>query len=78
MSHSFTRPVETHLKAPRHQASGHCGECGSQALARYRVLSEGGFWNVVKCQDCLASISRERGPLFGSYTPFSFGLGKAQ
>jgi hypothetical protein len=29
------------------------------------VLSEGGWWNVVKCQDCLCSVERERGPLLG-------------
>ena len=33
------------------------------------VLSDGGWWDVCKCQSCLASVSRERAPMFGSYTP---------
>ncbi|MEN9704362.1 MAG: hypothetical protein RLZZ393_241, partial [Pseudomonadota bacterium] len=33
-----------------------------------RVLSEGGWWEVVKCGHCLHSVSREPGPLFGTLT----------
>jgi hypothetical protein len=33
------------------------------------VLTEGGWWSVVKCQQCLTSLSREPGPLFGSFEP---------
>jgi hypothetical protein len=29
------------------------------------VLSEGGWWNVTKCQSCLCSVKREPGPLLG-------------
>ena len=36
-----------------------------QELAAYRVLSEGGWWDVVKCRSCLASVERRRGPLLG-------------
>jgi len=67
--HSFPRPAETHLHAERRPAEGMCPECGAADLADYRVLSEGGWWDVRKCRRCLASISRERGPLFGSYMP---------
>ena len=38
-------------------------------LAEYRVLSEGGWWDVRKCQACLASASREPAPRYGSFTP---------
>jgi hypothetical protein len=43
----------------REPAPGVCGECGAGALKRYPVLSEGGWFMVVKCQACLASASRE-------------------
>jgi hypothetical protein len=29
------------------------------------VLSEGGWWDVVKCQRCLCSVERNPGPLLG-------------
>jgi hypothetical protein len=46
------------LVVPREPAPGDCGECGASALARYPVLSEGGWFMVVKCQVCLASAER--------------------
>lgn len=44
---------------------GACGECGAEALSRYPVLSEGGWYMVVKCGDCLASTLREPWRLYG-------------
>jgi hypothetical protein len=38
---------------------GRCGECGAEALQRYPVLAVGGWFQVVKCQRCLWSASRE-------------------
>jgi hypothetical protein len=49
--------------------AGTCPECGAQALASYRVMSEGGWWLVVKCGRCLHSVSREPGPLLGAFVP---------
>ena len=46
-----------------------------QALASYRVLGEGGLWDVVKCQECLTSVSRERAPRLGSLTPLGLTIG---
>lgn len=46
------------LVVERSHADGVCPECGG-ALQRYAVLSEGGWFQVVKCQDCLHSMSRE-------------------
>ena len=63
------RPREAVLDAPRNPVEGTCPECGCEELASYRVLSEGGWWNVTKCQDCLASVSRKPAALFGSYKP---------
>jgi hypothetical protein len=50
----------------RTPVEGLCPRCGADALAGYPVCSEGGWFDVVKCQECLHSVSRERGPLLGS------------
>jgi vanillate/4-hydroxybenzoate decarboxylase subunit D len=39
------------------------------------VLGEGGLWDVVKCQECLTSVSRERAPRLGSLTPLGLTIG---
>jgi hypothetical protein len=67
--HTFPRPQEQHLSIEREPVGGACPECGAHALAAYRVLGEGGLWDVAKCQECLASVSRERAPRLGSLTP---------
>jgi hypothetical protein len=72
--HSFPRPEQLHLSVTRTPAAGACPECGAQELADYRVLGEGGWWDVRKCQRCLASVERVRAPRFGSYTPLGSEL----
>jgi vanillate/4-hydroxybenzoate decarboxylase subunit D len=72
--HAFPRPSEPYLHVERTPAEGACPECGAEELADYRVLSEGGWWDVRKCQGCLASVSRERAPRFGSYTPLGLDV----
>ena len=72
--HIFQRPQTPHVHAQRESVDGNCPECSSPALARYRVMSEGGWWNVVKCQQCLHSLSRERAPLLGSLRPLGTEL----
>jgi vanillate/4-hydroxybenzoate decarboxylase subunit D len=72
--HSFPRPTEQYLHAERTPADGTCPECGAAELADYRVLSDGGWWDVRKCQRCLASVTRERAPRFGSYVPLGSDL----
>ena len=64
----FQRPTTPEVHAVRVDVPGHCPTCNGQRLQRYRVLSEGGWWNVVKCRQCLTSLSREPGPLFGPLT----------
>jgi len=76
MSHSFSRPSEPYLSVERTPVEGACPECGAPDLAEYRVLSEGGWWDVRKCQSCLASVSREPGPLFGVYVPLGLQVTK--
>jgi len=72
--HSFPRPTETHLHVERRAVDGACPECGAAELAEYRVLSEGGWWDVRKCQRCLCSVARDRAPLFGAYTPLGLEI----
>lgn len=72
--HSFPRPQQRHLTSPREPAHGTCPECDGARLADYRVLSEGGWWDVRKCQDCLHSLSREPAPPLGSYTPLGLEI----
>ena len=54
------------LVVPREPVEGTCPECGASALKRYPVLSEGGWFMAVKCQECLCSVSREPWHRLGS------------
>ena len=72
--HAFPRPDQPYLSVERTAVEGTCPECGGGNLAEYPVLSEGGWWNVRKCQDCLASLQRERGPLLGVYVPLGLEI----
>jgi len=71
---AFVRPEEEFLYVEREPVAGACPACGAAALARYPVLSEGGWWDVVKCQDCLTSVERRRGPLRGPISLLSDDL----
>lgn len=53
------------LDVERKPVEGSCPRCGAEDLRSYPVNSEGGWFNVVKCQNCLLSVSRERGPRLG-------------
>ncbi len=59
------RPSELTLAVDRQPVPGVCPECGAEQLSSYPVLSEGGWWDVVKCGNCLNSVSREPGPRLG-------------
>jgi vanillate/4-hydroxybenzoate decarboxylase subunit D len=67
--HNFPRPATPTVECLRSKVEGVCPECGQAQLARYRVMSEDGWWQVVKCQVCLHSISRDPGPLMGAFEP---------
>jgi vanillate/4-hydroxybenzoate decarboxylase subunit D len=67
--HTFPRPSERHLHVERTAVDATCPECGSTDISEYPVFSEGGWWNVRKCQQCLCSLQRQPGPRFGSYEP---------
>jgi hypothetical protein len=57
---SIPRPAEERLYEKREKVERVCTECSSHNVAAYRVLSDGGWWDVVKCQDCLYSLERKR------------------
>jgi vanillate/4-hydroxybenzoate decarboxylase subunit D len=65
---SFPRPTETHPVQTREPIAGGCDACGTEALMRYPVLSEGGWYMVVKCQHCLHSQTREKWTRLGYVT----------
>jgi transposase-like protein len=58
----------------KEKVAGSCPECGAESLARYPVLSEGGWFQVVKCQNCLHSMSRERWSRLGDIALLSDSL----
>ena len=47
------------MNVERERVDGRCPACGAEDLRRYPVLSDGGWFMVVKCQQCLHSSSRE-------------------
>jgi hypothetical protein len=70
--HAHPRPTQPLLDADRVRVEESCPECYGQDVRQYRVLSEGGWWLVTKCQKCLASLSRVPAPLFGVYKPLGY------
>ena len=48
------------VRIEKEPVEGACPECGAEALARYPVVSEKGWEMVVKCQECLYAVERER------------------
>lgn len=72
---SFTRPSETAPVQAREPIAGTCAACGAEALMRYPVLSEGGWFMAVKCQDCLYSQSREKWTRLGYVTLLTDSIG---
>jgi hypothetical protein len=72
--HTFPRSDQPHLSVERTSVEATCPACGSTDVAEYRVLGEGGWWEVRKCQACLHSLSREPGPLLGSYVPLGLRI----
>jgi len=65
MTIPHARPTEETLSVTREPVEGKCPECGEEKLEKYPVLSEGGWFDVVKCANCLHSVSREPGPKLG-------------
>lgn len=68
------RPQESFVYVEKEKVNANCPECGSKNIKEYPVLSEGGWWEVKKCQDCFCSLDRKRWGLFGSMTTLSESL----
>jgi len=67
--HTFPRPQAERLHVDRQPVSAACPECAGGDIRSYRVLSEGGWWDVEKCQECLHSLDRTPAPALGSFVP---------
>jgi hypothetical protein len=76
--HTFPRPAVPYLSVERRRVDGACPECAAEELAEYRVLGDGGWFDVRKCQGCLASVSREPAPPFGSYVPLGLRIARGE
>jgi hypothetical protein len=69
-----TQAVPEPLTVERQGVQGDCPGCGAAELKTYPVLSEGGWFQVVKCQRCLRSARREPWTLLGPVQLTSAGL----
>ena len=72
---NYPRPTERTLHVEREPVPGTCPACTGDDLRRYPVLTEGGWFQVVKCQRCLHSVSRERWRLLGPVEVLVTSLG---
>lgn len=61
-------------RVDREPVPGDCPACGAAELRAYPVLSEGGWFRVVKCGQCLHSVTRQRWSLLGPVQLTSAGL----
>ncbi len=59
-NYNFKRPNELFVSQNKESIEGTCPECAEADLKRYPVLSDEGWLLVVKCQQCLFSISRKK------------------
>lgn len=66
MTVAHKRPAELTLSVARERQEGSCPRCGGAVLERYRVLSEGGWFDVVKCADCLHCVERTPASMYGA------------
>jgi len=74
MRQTFPRSDQRHLYASRTAVDGACPSCRAERLEEYRVLSDGGWFDVCKCRECLTSVRRVPAPPFGSYRPYVFAI----
>jgi hypothetical protein len=61
------------IPSRRIPVKGDCNGCGSGKLEAYEVLSEGGWFRVVKCQACLMSAERIPWAPLGHVTRYGVG-----
>ncbi|HVX21918.1 MAG TPA: hypothetical protein VHB02_11260 [Acidimicrobiales bacterium] len=63
------RRIAPPVEMTRETVEGTCPACGAEALQRYPVLAENGWYTAVKCQECLVSVSRDRLDHIGELPP---------
>ncbi len=66
------RQTQDGIVVERTPVEGRCRACGAEDLRGYPVLSEGGWWTVVRCQSCLTCASRERWAPLGYVSRMAF------
>ena len=66
---SFPRPTEERLYEKKEKVNRVCPECGSHDVAAYRVLSDAGWWDVVKCTCLLINMDhfQEMNEVYAGY-----------
>jgi transposase-like protein len=57
---NFQRPKELFVSQKKECVSGDCPACAKSNIKKYPVLSDQGWFLVIKCQNCLFSLSREK------------------
>ena len=60
--------AKSSMSVEREVVHGSCPSCGASGLRSYPVLSEGGWFLVVKCQECLTSLQRTPWNKYGYIT----------
>lgn len=78
MNMTSERTTSPPLTQVRDAVAGACPSCGDGQLHRYPVNSEGGWWEVVKCQTCLSSVSRTKIGRLGPIQLLSDTIGEAK
>jgi hypothetical protein len=59
---SYQRPKDKFLFVKKLKIQAVCPKCGSKNISRYPVLSENGWLEATKCQNCLFSLERKANP----------------
>lgn len=62
---TYTRPTEKFIFIKKEDVAAQCPQCKSTNIKKYPVFANSGWYQVVKCQDCLYSLEREKGPRYG-------------
>jgi hypothetical protein len=61
----YPRPETPTICQDKEAVEGQCTMCGQARLSRYPVLSEGGWFMVVRCANCLSCEERAAWRLLG-------------
>ncbi|MDV6247192.1 hypothetical protein [Rhodococcus opacus] len=61
----YPRPAQHVVPSPKEPVDAACPACASQDVKRYPVQSEGGWFEVVRCQSCLHQLERVKWRLYG-------------